>query len=80
MQVEKKVEYEYSSNKIAKELNMSLKKFLSLVNVGVFDFVVVEKLENGKNRYHYDILKVKKYLNDYKEEKIRKLKLEKVKI
>ncbi|WP_064613486.1 hypothetical protein [Streptobacillus moniliformis] len=72
----KNVEFIYSSSRIAWELDMSLKKFLSLVNAGVYDFAFVEKLNNGKKRYHYDVVKTKKYINDYKEEKLRSKKLE----
>ncbi|WP_064615241.1 hypothetical protein [Streptobacillus moniliformis] len=73
--MEEKVEFLYSGAKIAKELNMSLKKFLSLVEAGVYDFVKVEKLDNGKRKFHYDVVKVMKYLNDFKEEKIRSKQL-----
>ncbi|WP_073508038.1 hypothetical protein [Streptobacillus notomytis] len=77
--MEEKIEFKYSSTKIVKELNMSAKKFLSLVQLGLYDFVKIEILKNGKKKYHYDILKVMKYINDYKEEKLRNEKLNEVK-
>lgn len=58
----------YSGNYIAKELGISLSKFMKLVRSGVFDFVKIEKLNNGKYSYHYNPLEVEKYLNDYKKE------------